>query len=731
MSGWVRNEGGELEIHAQGPSGRVKEFGEALLARVPPAAQVRLVSTRLTAEESLEGFRILASGTDGQSEVHVPLDLCTCDDCLAELGSPTARRFRYPFINCTQCGPRYTVIRSLPYDRPNTTLESFTLCAPCAAEFANPLDRRFHAQPLACARCGPQLEWSAHGERLSGNEPALASAVTALRAGQIVGVRGIGGYHLLCDATDEHAVQRLRTRKGRPDKPLAVMVPWRGLGGLDGVRELAAVSDLEAACLLAPARPVVLLASRPAGAPVEGMGKLAASIAPGLREIGLMLPYSPLHQLLVDDFGGPVVATSGNPSGEPVITEPGEAEGRLSHVADGFLHHDRPIARHADDPVLRVVRSRPRPLRLGRGTAPLELELERPAAVPTLAVGAFAKTTVALAWGRRAVISPHIGELASPRSRAVFANLVEELQQLYGVRAERIAHDAHPGLPSTRYAGEAGLPTHAVWHHRAHASAVAGEFASEIPEHAALLCFTWDGVGLGEDGTLWGGEALLGSPGAWRRVASMRPFRLPGGDRAAREPWRAALGMCTDAGCAWPQGEARGNGLLQRALRGGINAPWTTSVGRMFDAAAALIGICSRTSYEGEAAMRLEALCTVDDEYPALGLPLRRAGKGHWYTDWAPLLPRLLASDATPADRASLFHSSLARTLCDQAIAVRADTGVEHIGLAGGVFQNRVLCERAARQLGKAGFRVFMPRRLPVNDAAISFGQLIESSARQ
>jgi hydrogenase maturation protein HypF len=269
-----------------------------------------------------------------------------------------------------------------------------------------------------------------------------------------------------------------------------------------------------------------------------------------------------------------------------------------------------------------------------------------------------------------------------------------------------------------------------VWHHRAHASAVAGEFASEIPHHAPLLCFTWDGVGLGEDGTLWGGEALLGNPGAWQRVASMRPFRLPGGERAAREPWRAALGMSTDAACPWPEGEVRGGALLRSALRGGINAPWTSSVGRMFEAAAALIGICSEASYEGQAAMRLEALCLGEDDYPALELPLRRADTGHWFTDWAPLVPQLLASEATPADRAGLFHASLARALCDQAIAVRADTGVRHVGLSGGVFQNRVLCERAAAQLGQAGFVVFIPRRLPVNDAAISFGQLIESSAR-
>jgi hydrogenase maturation protein HypF len=723
VSGWVRNHGSELEIHAQGPRERLREFGLALLVRVPPAARARLLATGPAPREPSQGFRILASRGEGESEVHVPIDLGPCGDCLAELMDPGARRYRYPFINCTQCGPRYTLIRALPYDRGNTTLEGFPLCAPCAAEFADPLDRRFHAQPLACARCGPRLEWSSPGERLSGNEAALAVAVAGLRAGRIVALRGVGGYRLLCDATDEFAVRRLRTRKGRPDQPFAVMVPWRGADGLDAVREHSSVSALEAAALLGPERPIVILQS-------DGRGPLAASIAPGLRERGLMLPYSPLHHLLIDGFGGPLVATSGNPNGEPVITEPIEAEARLATVADGFLHHDRPLARHADDPVWRVVRGRARPLRLGRGTAPLELELAQPVDVPTLAVGAFAKSTVALAWGRRAVVSPHIGELSTPRSRAVMVEIALDLQRLYGVRAERIAHDAHPGFPGTRYALASGLPTHAVWHHAAHASALAAEFAESVPGKSPLLCFTWDGVGLGLDGTLWGGEALLGRPGHWQRVASMRRFRLPGGERAAREPWRAALGACADGGCPWPEGEARGGALLRSALRGGLNAPWTTSVGRLFDAAAALIGLRSRTSYEGEAAIRLEALCGDVAEQPALLLPLERDANGLWRTDWAPLLPRLLDTRVSAADRAGLFHASLARALFDQALAVHADTGIECVGLTGAVFQNRVLCEQAATMLTQAGFEVLIPSRLPVNDAAISFGQIIESGAR-
>jgi hydrogenase maturation protein HypF len=398
-------------------------------------------------------------------------------------------------------------------------------------------------------------------------------------------------------------------------------------------------------------------------------------------------------------------------------------------VADGFLDHDRPIARPADDPVVRVIAGAVRAVRLGRGTAPLELTLPQRVRVPVLAVGAYLKTTVALAWEDRAVVSPHIGELASPRGRAVFAQVARELQELYGVRAQCIAHDAHPGFPNTRWARDSGLPTQPVWHHHAHAAAVAGEYPADAP----LLCFTWDGMGLGPDGTLWGGEALLGVPGAWRRVASIRPFRLPGGERAAHEPWRCALALCWECGQARPHvstGDLRGDDpLLRAAWESGLNAPATTAVGRLFDAAAALLGVCSNASYEGQAPMRLEALCL--DAAPPVVLPLAQDANGLWRSDWAPLVAALLDTRADPAVRASTFHASLAHTLCAQALAVREASGVSRVGLSGGVFQNRTLSEKARSLLTAHGFEVLMPRRLPVNDAAISFGQLIETAALQ
>jgi hydrogenase maturation protein HypF len=721
LSGWVRNCGGEVEIHAEGTPQRLRAFGDALLSRAPPAAAPQLVELRAVPLERGDRFLILPSTSNEVLKVHVPADLFTCDDCLAELADPTARRHRYPFINCTQCGPRYTLIRAMPYDRPNTTLDGFALCPECAAEYADPLDRRFHAQPLACPACGPALHWRTAGSCIDGNEPALAAAVAALRDGQIVAVRGVGGYHLMCDAADEHAVVRLRARKGRPAKPLAVMVPWCGPDGLDYARSVVRLTALEAASLLDNTRPI-LLAER------AQRERLAASIAPGSSDIGVMLPYSPLHHLILADFGAALVATSGNVSGEPVLTLPEDAEARLAHVADGFLHHDRPIARPADDPVVRVIADIVRPLRLGRGTAPLELRLPWQTAVPTLAVGAYSKSTVALAWEDRAVISPHIGELGSPRGREVFAQVAQDLQRLYGVRAQRIAHDAHPGFPATRWAREAGLPVHLVWHHHAHAAAVAGEYPSEAP----LLCFTWDGLGLGPDGTLWGGEALLGRPGAWKRVASWRPFRLPGGERAAREPWRSALALSWESGSGGScPGQPQGEPLLRAAWDRGLNSPTTSSIGRLFDAAAALLGVCRHASHEGEAGMRLEALCntasSTKSAEPVI-VPLIQDG-GIWRSDWAALLPALMDTQADPAVRARTFHMSLAHALCAQAIAVRRESGVARVGLSGGVFQNRTLCEYARALLSAAGFEVLIPRRLPVNDAAISFGQLIESLA--
>lgn len=709
IAGWVRNANGRVEIHAEGRAEDLDRFRRDLLARAPAIARPTLERVETVPAEGHADFLIRASAAGAAADIHVPPDYFTCDDCLRELADPSDRRHAYPFINCTQCGPRYTLITALPYDRPNTAMADFPLCPACRKEYEDPTDRRFHAEPVACPVCGPHLSYRAGAERIDGDDAALAAAVAALQAGRIVAVKGIGGYHLMCDAGNDAAVGELRRRKRRPAKPLAVLFPADRRALLDAVQPTA-----EALALLdSPARPIVLM-------PVRLGHGLADGIAPGLNEIGCFLPYSPLHHLLLQHFGGPLVATSGNVSGEPVLTEADEAEARLAAIADAFLHHDRPIVRPADDSVYRVIADRPRPIRLGRGSAPLELDLPEALPEPVLALGSHMKNTVCLAWGRRAVLSPHIGELDTVRSLETLARVAEDLQRLYQVRAERLLLDHHPGYGYRPWARETGLPLTEIWHHHGHASALAWEF----PAVKDWIVFAWDGVGLGEDGTLWGGEALVGEPGRWRRAAGFRPFHPPGADRAGREPWRSAAALLWAAGR--PAGFAPE--LLRQAWEKRINCPASSAAGRLFDAAAALIGVCREASYEGEGPIRLEALATTAEA--GIPLPLERDTDGILRCDWAPLLPMLTDAAQSQAERAGRFHAALADALAAQAERLRSETGANDVGLTGGVFQNRLLTRLACDKLAWRGFTVHLPERIPVNDAGISFGQTMEYLCR-
>ncbi len=718
LRGWVRNEAGTVEIWVQGAGAALETFEQALLKQAPPLARPRMASRASAQAQAFETFEILPSRESTPARIHVPPDYFACDDCLRELRDPGDRRYRYPFINCTQCGPRYTLIHLLPYDRHNTTMAAFAMCAQCRREYENPLDRRFHAEPIACPACGPALQFtSPAGGDTRDNTAALSAAVGALRAGKILAVKGIGGYHLMCDARNDIVIARLRAKKPRPHKPLAVMPPARGADGLEAVRAIAELTPEHEQWLRDPVRPIVLV-NRKLHAP------LSARIAPGLREIGVMLPYSPLHHLLLDEFGGPLVATSGNVSGEPVLTENGDASQRLSHVAEAFLHHNRPIERPADDPVYRVIAGFARPLRHGRGSAPLELTLPFTLDKPLLAVGGHMKNTVALAWNDRVVVSPHIGGLDAPRSLTVFEQVIADLQNLYDVQARNIVCDAHPVYVSSRWARRAGLPVIPVLHHYAHAAALAGEH----PDVKNWAVFTWDGVGYGADGTLWGGETLVGSPGRWQRVGSLRPFYLPGGEKAGREPWRSALSLCWEAGLEWRQCPEDPM-LSHHAWRRRLNCPQTTSAGRLFDAAAALTGLHYRSSYEGQGPMLLEAACT-EENAQAIPLPLARNRQGLWETDWAPLLPFLMNGKLTVTERADGFHTSLVRAMVAQASALREEHGELTVGLGGGVFQNRVLTERALAALRENGFDVRLMHQVPCNDAGISYGQIVEASAK-
>ena len=536
LSGVVQNLTGEVLIEAQGEPAALDAFAATLISAAPPLARPQVISCQLIQLRELDGFEILLSAVASQANIHIPPDYFLCGDCRREMLDPRDARYRYPFINCTQCGPRYTLITRMPYDRPNTTMAGFPLCPRCRAEFDDPHNRRFHAQPLACPVCGPQMSFVAPNEHTHEHvvgDAALAACVATLRRGETVAVKGIGGYHLMCDALNPSAITRLRANKNRPHKPLALMFPHQGADGLQRVRAELLLDAVTEVALTDAARPIVLISKR-------ADSILPDAIAPGLNEVGAMLPYSPLHHLLLERFGQPLVATSGNVSGEPVLTDNADAEARLGKVAQAFLHHNRPIARPADDSVLRVIAGSPRLLRAGRGIAPQEFDLPFTLAQPLLAVGGQMKNSIALAWDKRAVISPHIGELDSPRSLAVFEQVIAELCALYQVSPQLVVCDAHPGYTSSKWAARQRLPILRVLHHHAHASALAGEY----PEIKNWLVFTWDGAGYGKDGTLWGGEALLGRMGAWLRVATLRPFHLPGGERAGREPWRSAAALC-------------------------------------------------------------------------------------------------------------------------------------------------------------------------------------------
>jgi len=715
VKGTVRNGAGRVFIEAEGAADILDAFTEKLIAAAPPLSRPAIAETAACASSGTRNFEIVASQSGETPMIALPPDLFLCDDCLAELMNPAERRAGYPFINCTQCGPRYTIIESLPYDRPNTSMNGFPLCPDCRAEYENPRDRRFHAEPLACAVCGPTLFFTENGRKIMGNDAALGACVTRLRSGGIVAVKGVGGYHLMCDPKSDDAISRLRERKHRPTKPFAVMFPFAGTDGLDVARRYVEFDEVSATDCASPERPIVL-------AKKKSPGDFSQDVAPGLSEFGVFLPYAPLHFLLLAAFDGPLIATSGNVSGEPVLTDNDEAEQRLGAVADAFLHHDRPIVRPADDSVVRVIKGAARPIRLGRGMAPAEISLSDELRRPVIAAGGHMKNAIALGVGVRAIVSPHIGDLDSPRSVSVFERSIADLQRLYGVSAEAIICDAHEGYASTRWARNGSLPVISVQHHRAHASALAGEH----PHSWRWLTFTWDGVGLGDDKMLWGGEAFLGRPGAWKRVASWRPFHLSGGDKAGREPWRSAAALLWEDDVSM-RFKADPDGLARSAWRRGANVYESSAVGRLFDAAACLVLGIEKASFEGEGPMMLESIA--DDSERTIELPMTCDAKGVLRSDWAPLLEMLRDKSIEPAKRAGIFHASLAGAIGAQARLIARQHCFDAIGLAGGVFQNRKLAELAIALLGKEGFSAFLPKLTPANDGGLAFGQIVEAGA--
>ena len=680
LGGFVLNDGEGVLIEIEGESAALDAFAETLAGEVPPLADVQAITVESMPPSGERGFRI-GESRSGSLVTLVPPDVATCDACLRELRDPADRRYRYPFVNCTHCGPRFTIVRSLPYDRVNTTMAAFPMCVECRQEYEDPADRRFHAEPTCCPACGPQVSLP------------LERAVELLRDGAVLAVKGLGGYHLACDAGNEDAVARLRARKQREDKPFAVLTA--------APESLARVSPEELAVLRSPARPIVLVAQRD-GAPV------AASVAPGSPWLGLLMPYTPLHHLLADDFAGPLVLTSGNRSDEPIAIDDDEAKERLDGIADAFLAHDRGIHRRCEDSVVRgeVV------LRRSRGYVPAAIRLPVRAPRPVVAVGGELKATFCVARGNEAFLSPHLGDLDRELAyRAFHADLALYLAML-GVDADVIAHDLHPEYLSTKWALEQDAEFVGVQHHHAHAAACLAEHGEEGP----ALALVFDGTGYGSDGTLWGGELLRADLAGFERVAHLEPVPLPGGEAAIREPWRMAALHLEQAGIDVPWERWLS---VRESLK--LAPPLTSGMGRLFDAVAAALGVRSEVTYEGQAAIELEQLAGETQAGPYAW----RFGDAQATLVAKCYLDRLAGRERR--EIAAAFHETVAAAAAD---ACAEAGGADTVVLSGGTFQNVRLARSTRTRLETHGFRVLLHRLVPPGDGGLSFGQAAIAARR-
>ncbi len=707
LSGWVRNVSGGVDLEVEGAAEARVQLMRRLKLEAPPPAEVRSLDADAVGPSGQQGFEIQDSlGLRSDAPTEVLADMATCDACLRELFDPADRRYRYPFTNCTHCGPRYTIIREMPYDRCRTSFAEFAMCDACRAEYQDPLDRRFHAQPISCPDCGPRLEWSELGtDSAAVDGAALESAVEAIAAGSIVAVKGLGGFHLLADATNEETIRVLRERKGREAKPFAVM-----LGSLKGIAEECHVSALESKLLQSRAAPIVLLRRN------EGDSEVTPLIAPENPYLGVLLPYTPLHHLLVHAVGRPLVATSGNRVDEPICYENETAKRRLENVADGILMHDYAIQRAVDDSVVCVVAGREMALRRSRGYVPMSLNVGVELA-SVMGLGGDLKNTLAVTSGRRAFMSPHLGDVSNASALESLKVQRDELPRLLGLRPVAVASDAHPGYFSARIGSTQQEGTIAVQHHHAHVAACLAD--NEVDEE--VLGVVWDGAGYGTDGSVWGGEFLMATLSDFRRFAFLRPFALLGGDQAARRPSLVALGLMFELGVDPPASlleefSPRELSVYQVMFTKGINCPRTSSMGRLFDGVAALVGLSRWNRFEGESAMKMEfALPTapIDESYAVpQGQPL----------DWGELIIQILDDVEKGTSREAMsarFHNAMVRLI----LAVAQDANRAHVALTGGCFQNRYLLERAVAGLRAMGFNPLWHRRVPTNDGGLSLGQ--------
>lgn len=712
LTGWVLNQNGCVSVRVEGRADDIARFEIKIISEAPALAKPRITARLEKKAMQFSRFEIKQSQINSNkrtSSIQLPADLYCCPQCEAELFNPSNFRHHYPFINCTQCGPRYTLIDALPYDRQATSMRTFPLCDACEKEYRDPNNRRFHAEPIACPTCGPHLEY------ISGNkttrENTLQLVCHALSLGKIIAAKGIGGFHLLCDATNSDAVMRLRERKARPHKPLAIMLLP------DQLARYVKLTPCHKEQLFSASRPVVLC-------PSLAHTHLAKELAPGLNELGIILPYSPLHSVLMQLWQKPLVVTSANISGEPVFTEAEDIIERIPHIVDGILNHNRPIRRPADDSVIQIHGGAAHTLRIGRGIAPQELRSPflLPDETTLLATGSQSKNTLCLAFADRLIVSPHIADMENLRSQSVFEQLCGDFAALYQHHPTCYAHDAHPEFSTSRWAKKQGLPCYSILHHHAHASSLYAQTGhNDLDPQQDILAFTWDGVGMGDHHELWGGECFSGRPGHWLRQTHFAPIKLPGGDQAVREPWRIAESLRLHCGLPC----ARNDMMLPALWKHANHSPTSTAIGRLLDGCAALLALCDHVSFEGQAPMLLATLAAQNESAYFIELPIEN-NEVRWQT----LVHWLLNHSQDKAFAARVVHNTLAQSLVKQARWLYQKTRLNTVGISGGVFQNSLLVETIAEHLPKYGLRLHHPQQIPVNDGGLCIGQAIEAAAK-
>ena len=724
LPGWVRNSPRGVQIEVEGSDDKLAAFLDRLQAEAPPRAQIVHRETAYLPVVGYGEFTVRDSDDSGEKAVVVLPDVATCDDCLREISDPSDRRYRYPFTNCTNCGPRYSIIESVPYDRSRTTMKIFAMCDQCRAEYEDPRHRRFHAQPNACPECGPQLElWDTRGQIVAARDEALLAACDVVRLGRILALKGLGGFQLIVNAFDDEAVRRLRLRKVREEKPLALMFP-----DLKTVQAYCEVTDVEQGLLVSYRAPIVLLRRRTETEP--GADKIAVSVAPDNPYLGVMLPYTPLHYLLMKELDFPIVATSGNLSDEPICIDEHEALARLGKIADLFLVHNRPIARQMDDSVVHVVHGREQVIRGARGYAPVPIYLTHPVS-PSLAVGAHLKNVIAIASGKQVFLSQHVGDLETTQACTAMETVAESLSHLYDLKPSVVVCDLHPDYASSQYAADRGKPVIRVQHHYAHVLACMTDNDLDGP----VLGVAWDGTGLGTDMTIWGGEFLTVDAASFSRVGHLRTFVLPGGEKAVEEPRRAAIGLLygifggrlfTKKDLAplatFTQSELN---VVRLVLEKKLNCPTTSSAGRLFDAVASLLNIRHINAFNGQAAMLLgfaaEGAAT-NESYEIAVAP----GQPH-IVDWEPMIRGILA-DINHAVEMETISAKFHNTLAEITVEMARQSGEENVVLTGGCFQNRYLSERAIMRLTAEGFHPHWHHVVPPNDGGIAAGQIVAAS---